>query len=103
MLADANREIRLAFQAADAARRTRRQFDVPMAYLDDLIWRLEELQLRGVTELPVGIQTRLDRATELLLPGIRGRSAWRRCTAHALDQCFALQERVLLAKEVARS
>lgn len=98
MLADANREIRLAFETASAQRLAQRRFAAPMAYLDELISGLEELQLKGTTELPGKFKARLSRATELLPPGVAGPSSWPRRTARVIDQCFDLQERVLLAQ-----
>jgi hypothetical protein len=98
MLAEANREIRLAFDIASAQRRAQQRFGVPMAYLDELISRLEELQLKGMTELPRSFKSSLDRARQLLPPGISGPSSWPRRTARVIDQCFALQERVLIAQ-----
>jgi hypothetical protein len=98
MLAEANREIRLAFESADAQRRAQHRFAKPMAYLDELIGRLEELQLKGTTELPTMFKPQLNRASELLPPGVAGPSSWPRRTARVIDRCFDLQERVLLAQ-----
>jgi hypothetical protein len=98
MLAEANREIRLAFETADAQRLAQQRFAVPMAYLDELIGRLEELQLTGTIELPGTFKPRLYRAIELLPSGVAGPSSWPRRTARVIDQCFALQEHVLLAQ-----
>jgi len=98
MLAEANREIRLAFESADAQRRAHDRFAVPMAYLDELIGRLEELQLKGTTELPTMLKPYLHRASELLPPGVAGPSSWPRHTARVIDRCFDLQERVLSAQ-----
>jgi hypothetical protein len=98
MLAEANREIRLAFDTANAQRLAQQRFGAPMAYIDELIRRLEELQLKGTTELPRKFKSRLDRATELLPPGAAAPSSWPRRTARVIDRCFDLQERVLLAQ-----
>lgn len=98
MLAEANREIRLAYESANAQRRADERFGVPMAYLDELIRRLEELQLKGTTELPTTFKPHLYRASELLPPGVAGLSSWPRRTTRVIDQCFDLQERVLSAQ-----
>jgi hypothetical protein len=98
MLAEANREIRLALDTANAQRQAQQQYAAPMAYLDELIGRLEELQLKGTTELPMTFKPRLYRASELLPPGVAGPPSWPRRTARVMDQCFDLQERVLLAQ-----
>ncbi|HET9849542.1 MAG TPA: hypothetical protein VFR68_13420, partial [Candidatus Dormibacteraeota bacterium] len=66
--------------------------------LDELIRRLEELQLKGTTELPGKFKPRLYRVSELLPPGVAGPSWWPRRTSRVIDQCFDLQERVLLAQ-----
>ena len=98
MLAEANREIRLAFDTAHARRLAQQRYVAPMAYLDELISRLEELQLKGTTELPTMVKPYLYRASELLPPGVAGPSSWPRHTARVIDRCFDLQERVLLAQ-----
>lgn len=98
MLAEANREIRLAFETADAQRLAQQRYATPMAYLDELIGRLEELQLTGTTELPTMFKQHLYRASELLPPGVAGPASWARRTARVIDQCFDLQEHVLLAQ-----
>jgi hypothetical protein len=98
MLAEANREIRLALDTANAQRQAEQRLVAPMAYLDELIRRLEELQLKGTTELPTAFKPGLYRANELLPPGVTGPSSWPRRTARVIDQCFDLQERVLLAQ-----
>jgi hypothetical protein len=98
MLAEANREIRLAFDTAQARRLAQQRYVAPMAYLDELISRLEELQLKGTTELPRSYKSRLDRASESLPAGVSGPSSWPRRTARVIDKCFDLQERVLLAQ-----
>ena len=98
MLAEANRQIRLAFDTADAQRLAQQRYVAPMAYLDELISRLEELQLKGTTQLPRFFKPGLYRVSELLPPGVTGPSSWARRTARVIDQCFDLQERVLLAQ-----
>ena len=98
MLAEANREIRLAFDTANAQRLAQQRSVAPMAYLDELISRLEELQLKGTTQLPRFFKPYLYRVSELLPPGVTGPSSWPRRTARVIDQCFDLQQRVLLAQ-----
>jgi hypothetical protein len=98
MLAEANREIRKALETADAQRLAQQRSVAPLVYLDELIRRLEELQLKGTTELPGTFRPRLHRASELLPHGVAGPSSWPRRTARVIDQCFELQERVLLAQ-----
>ncbi|HET9849972.1 MAG TPA: hypothetical protein VFR68_15660, partial [Candidatus Dormibacteraeota bacterium] len=78
MLAEANREIRLALDTANAQRQAQQRYVAPMAYLDELIRRLEELQLKGTTELPGKFKPRLYRVSELLPPGVAGPSWWPR-------------------------
>lgn len=98
MLAETNREIRLAYETADAQRLAHQRNVAPIAYLDNLIRGLEELQLKGMTALPRTFRSRLDRVGELLPPGVAGPSSWPRRTARVIDQCFDLQERVRLAQ-----
>jgi hypothetical protein len=98
MLAEAHREIRLALDTAKAQRQAKERFVAPIAYLDELIRRLEELQLKGTTELPRAFKPGLYRASELLPLGVTRPSSWPRRTARVIDQCFDLQERVLLAQ-----
>ena len=95
MIAEANREIRWAFQSAEQEREERRKLQRPVAYLDQVIVSLEELHLKGHTVVPKSFMPRLDAVGTLLPPGVERPVAWRRHIARVIDQCFDLQEDVL--------
>ncbi len=99
MIAEANRDIRWAMREADKERRERLRTNLPFAYLDEVIVSLETLHLAGLTVVPRTFMPRLHAVNELLPPGIEAPSQWRRRIARAIDQCFDLQESVLLARK----
>lgn len=98
MLADANREIRLAYRSTALARLQRQRVTGPMNYLDELIVGLEELHLKGITVLPDHFLSRLNRLNIVLPSSVVPPKTWPRRIARAIDLCFELQERVLIAQ-----
>ncbi len=94
-LAITNREIRDELRAADERRRNRDRVQRSLHYLDQLIRAMEEFNLRGMTILPDSFWPGLLAVGDALPSGIQPPRRWHHEIAHAIDQCFDLQEQVL--------
>lgn len=78
-----------------ARRRAARDARRPVAAIDDLLTRLEELHLAGRTRVPLGLEPRLAALDATLPPELRRPWRPRVTIAHLMDALFEVQADLL--------
>jgi len=94
MIAAANRDIRHHLLLAELRRA--QITNSPFAYLDTMIGELESLHLDGARFVPASFAPTLFAVNRLLPTGVAPLPERRGLIRDAIDQCFDLQERLLV-------
>ena len=101
MICKANAEIREALATAELARRRAERTRTPVASLDWVLARLEELNLAGEREVPESFAPVLRTICEQLPQAIE-RPQWGLTVRDVMDQCFQLQDQLLMPQAITR-
>ena len=101
MIWKANAEIREALAMAAVARRRAESIRAPVASLDWVLARLEELNLARERVLPDSFVPLLRTICEQLPPHIE-RPHWGLSVREVMEQCFELQDQLLLPRPLRR-